>query len=67
MCSLPCLCLDLHAFVLLAMFMLRFTCFFSPCHACVLKAMLVAMPWASIALFPLDISLSCVLALIGGV
>ena len=49
------------------MFMLRSMCLCAPCHACVLRSMLFAMPCASIALLSLDISLSRVLALIGGV
>ena len=59
--------LDPHDFRLLAMFMLRSMCLCAPCHACVLRSMLFAMPCASIALLSLDISLSRVLALIGGV
>ena len=31
--SLPCLCLDLHAYVFFAMFMLRYTCLCFLCHA----------------------------------
>ena len=31
-CFLPCLCLDLHVYVLLAMFMLRSTCLHAFCH-----------------------------------
>ena len=49
------------------MLMLRYMCLCAPCHVCVLKSTLVARPCASIALLSLDISLSCVLALIGGV
>ena len=79
--SLTCLRLDVHAYVFLSIFMLRSTCFcvlclvyaqiyifecYMPC-SCIQIYMLVAMPCASKALLPLDISLSCVLALIGGV
>ena len=35
MCSLPCLCLDLQLYVLLAMFMLRSICLCALCHVCV--------------------------------
>ena len=47
--------------------MLRSMCLCAPCHACVLRSMLVAMPYAFIALLSLDISISRVLALIGEV
>ena len=35
MCSLPCLCLDLQLYVLLAMFMLRSICLCALCYVCV--------------------------------
>ena len=47
--------------------MLRSMCLCALYLACVLRSMLVAMSCAFIALLCLDISLSCVLALIGGV
>ena len=79
--SLPCFCLDLHAYVFFAMFMLRSMFLWAMCYAyaqilaflcsmpclCDQIYMLVAMPCASIALLSLDISLSFVLALIGRV
>ena len=88
MLSMPCVCLDLHAYVFFVMFMLRSTCLcldlclFRPrvmpmfrsmclcasCHVCVLRSIYwLLMPCASIAILSHDISLSCVLALIGGV
>ena len=54
-----CLCLDLCLFGPRVMPMLRSMCLCASCHACVLRSILVAMPCASIALLPLDISLSC--------
>ena len=67
MCSLPCLCLDLHVRAQICVPMLRSMCLCALYHACVLRSMSVAMPCASIALLSLDVSLSCVLAFIGGV
>ena len=64
--SLPCLCLNLHAYMFFAMFLLRSTCqclylcpyiqiyvFTRSEFACVLRSMLVAMPCATLALFVL--------------
>ena len=64
--SLPCLCLNLHAFVFFAILcldlhvsawihvhMLRSMCLCALCHACMLKSMLVAMQCATLALCPL--------------
>ena len=68
MCSLPCLFLDLHVYAQIYVFMFRFICLCASCHVCVLKSICwLLMPCASIALLSFDISLSCVLALIGGV
>ena len=58
MCSLSCLCLDLHVSVYIYVPLLRSMCLCASCHACVLGSMLVAMPCA-----PFDISLSCFLVL----
>ena len=62
--SLPCLFLDLHAYVFFALFFLRSTCLCLDlvpmlrsmclcvsCHDCVLGSMLVAMSCATLALF----------------
>ena len=67
MCSLPCFFLDLHVCAQIYIPMLRSMCLCVPCHACVLRSMLIAMPYASKALLSLDVSFSCVLALIGRV
>ena len=81
MCSLSCLCLDIHAYVFFAIFMLRSMCLWASCHTyaqihvfirsmpylCLQIYMLVAMPCAFIATLFLDVSLSSVLALIGRV
>ena len=81
MLSMPCLCLDLHVYVFFAMFMFRFMslgpyvmsmfrsmCLYALCHICVLRSICwLLMPCASIAFLSFDISLSCVLTLIGGV
>ena len=48
--------------------MFRSMCLCALCHVCVLRSIYwLLMPCASIAILSLDISLSCVLALIGGV
>ena len=67
------LCLDLHAYLFFLMFLLRSTSLCLDLCVCVLCAMFVCldlyvgMPCAYIALWFLDVFLSCVLALIGGV
>ena len=75
--NIACLCLDLLVYVLLALFMLGFTCLCAPCHAyaqiyifvcsmpysCVQIYILVAMPCASKVFLSLVIPFSCVLAL----
>ena len=73
-CSLPCLCLDIHAYVDLCLFgprvmpMFRSMCLCAPCHVCVLRSICwLLMPCASTAFFSLYISLSYVLAFLGGV
>ena len=74
MLSMACLRLDLHAYVFFSMFILRSICLCldlcvmrsMPCF-CAYIYMLVDMPCASIAFLSFDISISCVLALIGGV
>ena len=62
-----CLCVLGHVVFWIYMPKLRFMCLCALCHVGVLRSMLISMPCASIALLFLDIPLSCVLALIGGV
>ena len=62
-----CLCVLCHVFAQIYIPMLRSMCLCASCHAYMHRSMLVAMQCASKALLSLDISLSCVLALIGGV
>ena len=49
--SLLCYCLDLHVSVYIYVLMLRSMCLCALCHACVLRSMLVAMTYATLALF----------------
>ena len=74
MLSLPCLCLDPHAYVQIYVSLglcyayaqiCVFMCYVP--YLCAQIYMLVAMPCASIVLLSLDITLSCALTLIGGV
>ena len=62
-----CLCVLCHVFAQIYIPMLRSMCLCASCHAYMHRSMLVSMQCASKALLSLDISLSCVLALIGGV
>ena len=71
--SLPCLCIDLHAYEFFALFLLRSTCWCLDLCVYVLRAMLVCsdLYWllCHVLLQPfmsLDISLSCFLALLVG-
>ena len=62
------LCLDLCLFGPRVMLMFRSMCLCALCHVCVLRSICwLLVSCASIALLSLDISLSCVLALVGGV
>ena len=60
MCSLPCLRLDLHAYVFFTLPMLRSMCLCASCHACVIRSMLVAVSCATLSIFvPLYLSFLC--------
>ena len=66
MCYLPCFCLDLHVSAQIYVPMLRSMCLHAPCHACVLRSILVAMPCATLALFaPYYFSFLCRPLLVG--
>ena len=68
MCSFPCLCLDLCFFRPCVMPMLRSLRFCALCHVCVIRSICWLLCHVLLQpFFSLDISLSCVLALIGRV